>query len=119
MELDDGLEEAANEGGERLPRRPVGEGGEEDLTLPIELPLGQRHHDRVLVREVLVERADRDARALRDAIRRPRRVSALLENPSCAVEDRRDRFSRPALLGPLAGFHARALGHGPTPPESE
>ena len=78
--------------------------------------LGERQHDRVAVREEVVERADADAGGRRDAIGGERLVAAALENPSAAAEDRVEAGARARLARELPGFpvgheseHTRAI----------
>ena len=116
MELDQRLHDAF----ERIANRrwivdQPGEQRHEHALALSEMALGQGNEDRVLVREVLVERADRDAGALGDAVRRACCVAVARENLSSGLDDRLERGGRSRLDGPASGCSARAavIGRGP------
>ena len=76
-------------------RRPLGE-----------VLVHERDEDRVLVGEVLVERADRYPGPLGDPVGGPGGVALTLENLSSRFEDRLDGRPRSRLLGELARLEA-------------
>jgi len=90
--------------GQRLRRRareqPLGGG---------QVLLEQRDQQRVLVREVLVERADGHAGERGDVIGGRTRVAAEGEDPSCRLAQRPDGVLRPVLARRAAGLE-RASG---------
>ena len=63
----------------------------------LDVPLGERDQERVLVREVLVERADRDTCLVGDVVGGGPGVSLLVEDASRRVENAFDRSPRPLL----------------------
>ncbi len=82
--------------------------------MTLEVPLGQRMADGVLVGEVLVERADTDAGAPRDVVGGQPRVAALFQQPHGRGKDGLDRVLRAVLGRGLEGFQSvgRAGSHG-------
>src|SRR5690606_31554716 len=78
---------------------------------PLAMTLEQRHHQRVLAREILVQRPDAHARDLGDAVG-ARPIEPLLdENASRGLEDGLDRGLRSALSGALAREKLHAAAH--------
>ena len=67
--------------------------------------------DRVLVREVLVERSDRDPGSLGDAIGRAGGVAVALENVSSRLQDRLDRLARTLLTRAATRFQSGCRRH--------
>jgi len=97
VQLDHRLDERVQLTGE-LGRRCRGrQQGEQARALALELALDQRDDHRILVRKILVQRADRDARELGHVIGGAGFEAARLENPSRGVEDGGDRRLRTAL----------------------
>jgi protein-S-isoprenylcysteine O-methyltransferase Ste14 len=87
----------------------------------VEVLVDQGDEDRVLVREVLVERADRDAGALGDAVGGAGAVPVAGENLSCSAQDRGDRLPRSPLPRRLSRREPRSRcpRHAPPNPSSE
>ena len=80
----------------------------------LDLLLGERQQDRVLVGEVLIERADADAGALGHGVGREAGQSTGLQNLSSALQDRRRGLGR-ARLARNSSFYFSGLaacGHG-------
>ena len=82
---------------------PLGERDESGFGF-VEVLLGQAHEQRVLVREVLIERSDRDASSLGDVIGGRVVVAERFEKTSSLVEDACDEFARSLLTRPFAQF---------------
>ena len=74
----------------------------------LEAPCAEHREDRLAAREELVERADADACALRDPIRRDVRELDLVQEPSAALENRVERDARARLARP---FSRLRFGH--------
>ncbi len=68
----------------------------------------ERNEDRVLVGEVLVERADRYAGSLGDPVGGPGGVALTFENLSSRLDDGLHRRLRPCLLGSFRGSSRRS-----------
>ena len=69
----------------------------------VEMSIGQRDEQRILVREVLVQRSDRDLGGFGHLVRRRRVVPALVENASSLVQDTGVERPRPLLNRSFAG----------------
>jgi hypothetical protein len=93
------LEETEDEPLEAAARRLAGvvEQRRELAPALLRVALVQRQEERRLVRVVLVERSDRDAGLLRDAVRVERRRAVPRENASRRLEDRLGRAARTLL----------------------
>jgi hypothetical protein len=93
---DDAVEAVA--GGGRL-----GGGAFEDRLALGEVRLHERHEQRVLAREVLVQRPDRHAGPVGDVVRGRRGIAAGRENLSRGPHDGVDRRARARLTRPFSG----------------
>ncbi len=85
--------------------QPVRQLGHERSDL-IEVPIRECDEQRVLVREVLVQRSDRDMGSVGNIVRRRRVVPALVENASSLVEDAGVERPRSLLNRSFAGLDA-------------
>jgi hypothetical protein len=74
--------------------------------------VADRGDDRLLVLEVAVERSDRDARALGDAVGGERRLAAFREQTAPRLDDRRHDRPRPLLARLPACARRGARSHG-------
>lgn len=63
----------------------------------LDVPLGECDQQRVLVREVLIERTHRDLGLVGDVVRSGPAISLLVENASRRIEDALDRAAGPLL----------------------
>src|SRR3984885_10685042 len=72
----------------------------------------QRMQDRVFVRKVLVQRADRQLGVLGDAVGRPGGIAVRGENVSCRIQYPLPGLRRPILLGLLPRLKSIRWGHG-------
>lgn len=70
----------------------------------LEVTVGEADEQGVLVREVLVQRSDRDACGGGDVVSRDVAVVVDVEKASSLVEDAPHRLSRAGLAGAFAGF---------------
>jgi hypothetical protein len=81
----------------------------------VEMSIGQRDEQRILVREVLVQRSDRDLGGFGHLVRRRRVVPALVENASSLVQDTGVERPRPLLNRSFAGRPWKVRGRTTTP----
>ena len=87
--------------GLRPPRAVLHDRGE-----PREALFGERDHDRLAVREEVVERPDPDARGLGDGVRGERLRSRRAREPSAATQDRVEARARARLARDPARFQS-------------
>ena len=83
----------------------------DDAAHLVDVPLDERRDQRLLAREVLVERADADAGGVGDAVGAGAVVAFLDEDASSRREDDLDRLLRAGLNGIFPRRGARS-GHG-------
>src|SRR6202020_728782 len=84
----------------------------QQLGSSIDMRVHQRMQDRVFVRKVLVQRADRQLGVLSDAVRCPGGIAVCGENVSCRIQYPLSGLRRPVLLWLLTRLKSIRSGHG-------
>src|SRR5687767_2238012 len=79
------------------------------------MPLGERSHERLFARKILVQRSDADPRRFRDPVGARFIETFFLQNASSRGEDRFDRLLSTRLVRQFSGGDRAFLGHPQAP----